>query len=447
MVARFCSADFKEMLEIKDGKMVGMFAEIYNSIFQGLRRHLNVTLRSDSKLGDMDPKTGRYDGCLGQVQRNESDTHMPVAALPLIADGLAQGHISHPSKMMIGSVYDINVPVSASDVMDAFQAFTPDLWVATSGMTALLALIVFGMHFTDLMTRRTRRCKQAQVWWINMNKSAKQVADIVIANSLKQHTAYSDSYKRTGERMVVLMFAIFTFLIRFYFSSMIKTDMVVQKAPVTISTYEEILARKDVKPLWLMQMTDHVDFMNADPQTPEGRIWERAKRKGIENCRMDANADNVQQVTAGIAEQKTVVLAASHSMGSIVSNGCAVTRSMGIHLNLNAWVKSDPRAKETLNAFMVPSVIDKRIAYRLYRVVQMLFESYITIQDLKRTDFVMARDTGSESVRDCLSNRIILKDHEVSFPEVSHYRNLLLGSSIALLLALLLLLLEHVAAL
>ena len=108
-----------------------------------------------------------------------------------------------------------------------------------------------------------------------------QALVVATANIMKQHTSYNIREQLLRRQLVLLLFAVFSFLIMFYFSSMIKTEMVVQRRPETISSYEDLLAKPNIKPLWAKPLNDHWDFMNAGGNTAEGRIWERARKSEL----------------------------------------------------------------------------------------------------------------------------------------------------------------------
>ena len=68
-----------------------------------------------------------------------------------------------------------------------------------------------------------------------------------------------------------LFFAAFLFLITIYtFTSMIKTEMVVQKRPEKISLYEELLVEPGIKSIQPEHLNDHWDFINSHRNTAEG---------------------------------------------------------------------------------------------------------------------------------------------------------------------------------
>ena len=91
MSLRICVATFKNMLELSgdEQKLKGLFAPTCGLLVDILWRVFpNASLTSSNKLGDMDMLTMMYDGCLGRLQRNESDIMIPFVPFPVPGSGL-----------------------------------------------------------------------------------------------------------------------------------------------------------------------------------------------------------------------------------------------------------------------------------------------------------------------------------------------------------------------
>ena len=110
-------------------------------------------MRSEEKLGELivgsscsSDSSKHYDGCIGQLQRNESDTMFPMIQFPLIADGIQQGFLVLASRTIIGSVYNNSETGHLQElgVMSAFMAFDALIWIMIfmSLLTTAVTLIV-----------------------------------------------------------------------------------------------------------------------------------------------------------------------------------------------------------------------------------------------------------------------------------------------------------------
>ena len=265
-----------------------------------------------------------------------------------------------------------------------------------------------------------------------------QALIVATANIMEQHTSYSFRGNSLWGKVILFLFAVFSFVIINYFSSMIKTEMVVQKRPETISSYEELLAKPNTKPLWTKQLGGHWDFMHANRNTAEGRIWERAKRMGIDSCLIE-EIDVMQQSIGAISRQEAVWFGPSFLIGVISTNICAFSRMNAVILDANAWVRSDENAREKLNVLMQSSALHRDSAKKFNHITGTEFEAHIMHAQLKRMEFSMFPDTGTKSVRDCVANEIIYPDHEIEAVHLLHYKQLLVLSGWCLLFCLLVL--------
>ena len=451
MSLRICTATFEQLMELSgdERKFKGLLAPQYEFLVDNVWRFFpNASYTSSNKLGEMDMVTMMYDGCLGRLQRNESDVALPVVTLPSLGSGLMHGTTASASKVVMWSVYNNTATPSDTDVMDAFNSFTAQLWLLTFLTSAILTFVLFMMFrfkllplpesnargtFGSRLTKRqrTRRCVH-------------QALLIVTANVLKQHTSYTYRGKLLRRKAILLLFAVFSFLMINYFSSMIKTEMVVQKRPETISTYEELLAKPNLKPIWPMNLNVHWEFMNADRNTAEGHIWERAKRMGLDSCMIKSDADIKQNIDP-LNRREAIWLGPSTLIGVTVTNACAFHHSASLYPDVNMWYKSDENAREKLNVMMLSAALHLNSVKNFHRIIQADLEHHVLFQALKRLEFSVFPDTGSKTLRDCVANRIIYPDYEIGAVHLPHYSRLLHSSVYGLLFCLLVLSSEMMA--
>ena len=426
-------------------KLKGLFAPAY-SLLVSIVWHVfpNASLTSSNKLGDMDMLTMMYDGCLGHLQRNESDIMIPFVPFPIPGSGLRHSKTEMPSNVVMVTGYNNTAVVSNTDVMDAFKSFSRQLWSLIILTAAVLTVVVFITFWYKLLLlpksangdpafrltkrQRSRRCMD-------------QALLIAAANVLKQHTSYSVRGNSFWGKVILFLFATFSLLVIFYFSSMIKTEMVVQKRPDTISSYEDVLAKPNTKPLWTKQLGGHWDFMHAKKNTAEGRIWERANRMGLDSCFLNSAID-IQKSSGPINKREAVWFTPSYIIDVMLTNICAFYRLNGLFMDVNTWYRSDKNAQEKLSVLMQSAALHHDSAKKFNYIIQTEFEHHLQYATLKRLEFSMFPDTGSKSLRDCVANRIIYPDHEIEAVHLQHYERLFVLSGWALLFCLLVLVSE-----
>ena len=242
-VVRLCLSALPTLVQVDRSasgqvKLSGIVGTVFNSILELLLMRANVTYLDADKQGDIvNERRQMYDGCLGMLQRNESDTFFPMLEYPVMGPGLRHRFPFTTQRSMIVSAYNRSSAEMTTGVLDAFQSFSLDLWLAIAASFALLAVVLASVHTVYqrlpvfrprikwfqrniLLTRRSNCCLQ---------RCCKSVVYGAIA---KQHSSYHIAHQSSANLILVYALALFAFLTGFFFCSMIKTDMVVIKLPV-----------------------------------------------------------------------------------------------------------------------------------------------------------------------------------------------------------------------
>ena len=236
-----CSITLPEVVEVRaDQRLDGILATLlYDFIDTFHRPFRNVTITSGGTLGSKRGESGVFDGCMALLMQNQSDVAFPLMKFPSDIPHVMQSSPLLSSKTIIISAYnDTFIDGSETNVMDAFHSFSRGLWTLNIFTAAVFVCILVALfRFRILSLYRTRK---------PASKSASLIhsLNILLANILKQHSSYYVRSRKLTGKSVLFLFALFSLLTTFYFSSMIKTEMVVQKEPETITSYAEILDKK-----------------------------------------------------------------------------------------------------------------------------------------------------------------------------------------------------------
>jgi hypothetical protein len=413
----------------EDGSMRGFLSPLWNTFTDSLAAVFgNVTIFAGGMLGDVAQNSGKLTGCMGRLQRNESDIASPFIEYPIITRGIRQSTFMTPTKMMIVSTYNNNMPQSETDVMDAFHSLSRSLWTITAFTAMFLTgFILIGMNISIPAVKVYK--------WQPSKGSISLSIRIAMGNVLKQHSSYNYQTQHHYQRLLVGLFAVFSFLMIFYFSSMIKTEMVIQKDPVTITTYDEILERK-VQPFFAELVNDHTEFKYANPGSKAGKIWQLANKYGIENCMISSDAQ-VPRLISLWTQQKAVWLGSLYVTDLFRKNICPIARKVDLYNSIFPLMTSDQTSREKIVGLPLSASTSPRISKRYLRLTTSFLEMGIVT---KMINLVESPSTGSKEVVDCLSNKIIQPDHEFHAVKLPHYEQLfvisayLLGAFTVLLL-------------
>ena len=222
---------------------------------------------------------------------------------------------------------------------------------------------------------------------------------------------------------------------------MIKTEMVAMRRPETISSYEELLEKPEVRPLWLTNRSDHLPFKHAAPESAAGRIWHRAQKLGMDSSFMTPG-DGLRKEVVNIMNQKAVWFLLSYGVKPLITNFCAASREEGKYLDVNPWARVDGSTPETLVGPVTSESTRPELAIKYNRLCQSQFEHYLVENAFKELEFCLVRDDGSKSVSDCVANVIVYPDYDIRFPDILHYERLFRIACFSLIVCSLILFME-----
>ena len=411
MVLRICIPIFDDAMLSREGlKFSGYAAPIFRELLPLFVKQFNNSIYlTANKYGDiLNQSEVRYDGCIGELQQQRLDIAMSPTNFPLIAPNITNGRILSSSTTTIFSTYNSTFIGANTDVMQCFTAFRQSLWLLILFSVSILLTI-------QILNLRTRR---------NLESILRLAQSLFLSAALKQFSSLNISSSRSSVRLMLLIIAVFFFLINFFLTSMIKTEMVVQKAPDTISTYEEILQHPNCKPMWWKASSAHYEFANADPGSWAGKVWQRALKNGFENSFFDADLENIMKLIHELVMKETVVIMPGYFSGVVMSNQCAQTRAGSLFMDANMWSRTDPNAKEQLMNLALSSNVSQDTFRRVDRIMSGMQEHHLQPKVVQSLEFALAKDTGRSDVRDCMANQILYPEHELEAMVVTHYSGL-----------------------
>ena len=110
---RLCNpSNFKFLIEYDGNKFTGILAPFVEDLIQAVRRNANVTLRVRSQNDDFGERIGSkgslYSGCIGLLQKNQSDVMLLPTNYPHEASNVTQGLIMQESALNMINVYYVN---------------------------------------------------------------------------------------------------------------------------------------------------------------------------------------------------------------------------------------------------------------------------------------------------------------------------------------------------
>ena len=437
MQFRICFAFMKIFVNFEpDGSITGPGSYMVKTILDEFKRLGNLSIVMDEKIGDMiDRENLLYDGCIGKLQNNQSDTFLPSIEYPVVGPNLATSAVTSSTTIVIGSVYNNSIPTTAVQVMEAFKSFSTEVWMSIANVLLILnLLIILSLCCLKRGDLKISTCLKA----VSLSFQS------ILAAVLKQHSPVQSFIVKFSGRLILFLLSYFTFLMAFYFASLIKTDAVVFKTPDTISTYDDLLRRPNMRPMWMRGLNDHSSFESADKTSQMGRIWQRAVSMGVNQSRFGYESEELGRAAKLTATKQAVVLVSDLVMRTIVTNICSYSRITNSFTDVNLWYKSGPGAKEKLDVHVVSSYTNKHQRRTYEQITRRSFEFGIISKNMEGATFIPCEGKCNE-VRDCASNQIIIPKHTIDAPGFRYFKELLVGIVFAFQLGCIFLIMEQVS--
>lgn len=408
----------------------------------------------------IDQENLKYDGCLGSLQKNESD-------LAIIApvDGY-YGPTVQPwmpvwaDFALIGTVYqkteiDVN-KVEKTHVLEFLKAYACINWILTIASLIVLATAITASMFIRRKMRRDisnliQESGEAMFepgTKLRLRKIGDKVSKMVISCVLKQHS----NTGRLTSSSVSFLYAIMTALCLFttyFLTSMIKTEMVVIKRPITYESYQDLLDNGTAA-LWLDELDDQRNFRDAPHGSTAKKIWDRAVKQGIRKSVV--TTDKLQDIpwilsmANEVVSKKRVSLSNSAFTAIVLSNACLYIRSEGMFNNVNAYIRRDESAVENIRSLPGSSLAHPLIKERISRVGRWFTETDPIIpMFIRRYGSFLVPNGGEKyfsAVEECKSNVIVMPHVDLLPVTLFHFRDLQLVCFIAITLSLAMLMIE-----
>lgn len=441
-IIRLCHpADFRLMIEFDGTTFKGRMGPFIENILDDLRRKANVTLNVRSKddgIGEpIEGTNGRiYSGCIGLIQQNLSDAMLQVVNYPLPAINLTQGLLMMDSALQFVNSYNTSEGKPAQ-IESLFESFTPQVWIFSFLLliTCVSCLFIHGRFEKSL------------------NHLFKRPFIVSTDKYLTYHVAthmtrFGQLDESTGSlrKIIFLILSFFSFMVIFYLSSFMKTELVVVPAPITMRSYSEMLQRGCG--VWFFRGADAYQFFKSAADGSERkRLWDWSISKYPEDLIIfDGNEKKAALVLNALIMGKLAFVTESLWMTPIIKEFCALSvdeernKQMRSLFNFKSFkkgslfpvVSQDEKATSFLKAFVANQYTSSALN-RLGMTFHRIFESGLPaamIKNVADTDFMdsmlsLPRTKGTYGqILNCVQNIIFMPENHMERLSFSNISNL-----------------------
>ena len=134
-IIRLCHpTNLRFVVVFDEGKFIGQMGQFIQQMLDKMKSNasLTVKVRSDNDgIGEpIEATDGQvYSGCIGLIQRNESDAMLQMVNYPLPAVNLTQGIVMTDSTLQFVNSYDTTREIKTVQIDSMFDSFALVVWI------------------------------------------------------------------------------------------------------------------------------------------------------------------------------------------------------------------------------------------------------------------------------------------------------------------------------
>ena len=417
-VYRFCVVSFPVLAEIADydskwaagqirdefPKIEGTYSSLIDStvspFFKAFKANLSLVM--EKEFG-MKKKDGTLTGCYRSIRDNESDVAVAIIDFPTIDYDKVDPYqvlMEDSVKIMSGYESKIEADYSFNDfILTSMKSFDSQTWFAV--------LVMVTAFFGLWMTKRALFLDNHHV------SLRRRIAEALWDTLLLFISQESTDYDKFLDRLLsILMTLSFFFLTNIYFGLM-STDLVTVKKPTVINSYQDIMNRPNMTPIFGAIFTDTQEFEDAyeNDDSIQAKFWAKYKDK-VEM--LDYNADpgqtiNIMMEGAGLNRVLIMNGAAIDGVRTII---CRFKVGYQVLPNVYTLISTDPSARMHQKGFIIRNGMKNTPQLKAgKRGIRSAFETGIfsSARDAVVRDGLQSKapEGPHSQVERCLSNQVV----------------------------------------
>ena len=256
------------------------YRDFTNTLLSGF----NVTLFAKPNADEDEA----IDECLLSILRNESDAVLLPYTMPVIMSNIKTGPVLFSDKIAFLSTYGFEYNVLNPGIFDTFDAFNVD------ALTLILAFFVIMVALISLTYTLEHKDTPPQFTINGRRFNLRFIPWFIFCFFVKKFSSFPGNM--TGLKgLLTCCLLMFSYFVTFFYSTMIKTDMVMGKVVVkpsrVIASYQDILEDPEIEPYIRNIFDEYVSFKHAPSGSLKRKIWERVVKMGVSSLVYKNNVD------------------------------------------------------------------------------------------------------------------------------------------------------------
>lgn len=289
---RIChTEDLPMVIQVtEEGEVSGLFAQYAREGYELMLRGTNATFKfhKNNGFGSKIDDSDKYDGCIGKLQRNESDLLWILTRYPLLAENVTEGAVLSESGVTFISVY-YDKELVDQKITQSFRSFHTSVWLSIALALAIIWFLLRVSVFINSSFKFLQCLKRA---YKSSPRDIRQRVTRLRRRLIGRHknlffkvlVHFSridmiDTFSPSS-RVIFAVLSLMSLVVVHYFLSSIKTEMVVIPFPDLYETYEDI-ERENALPLFFSGFNTEQNFEYAERDSPEYSMWQYVKSRNV----------------------------------------------------------------------------------------------------------------------------------------------------------------------
>ena len=396
----------------------------------------------------------KIDDCILSLERNESDAIFFPYTIPLIRSNIKTGPVFFSDKIQIFSTYKVEKENPNPGILDTFDAFSVDALALILNFFVILAVLIFLTYILERksLSRGIRinghRFKLRFVPWF------------IFRFFVKQYPSLPGNMTALKALLTCCLLT-FSYFVTFFYSSMIKTDMVTVKAPRVIASYQDILDDPSIRPYIRHTFDEYISFKHAEEGSIKKKIWERVLKMGVNRLvynddSLDSNEDGVPDTDFWNPENpfmhsKAVLMFYASPVDIVKYSSALYFKSLK---NRKGLYVSDPMESAKVSASVINRMTAEVVSLKYEGRMRRFFEGRFFTKFLQNSGLLMVEVldffvdvTGlGKDISDAdeyMNEKVVLPEPVLVKPNISYYKFLFISYLVSCVIQIIVFLIER----
>ena len=379
--------------------------------------NISLVAKDSSLQSPTNDEEKGIDECLVSLQKNESDVILFPYTMPIMESNIKTGPVLFSDKIAIASTYKFE-SVPSPGILDTFNAFNVDAVTLILNFFVILAALILFTYILDRKNLRRRvrvsgcRFKLRFIPWFMFRFFVKQFPSFPGNITVLK---------------VILTCCLLTFsgFVTFFYTSMIKTDMVTVKTPRVIASYQDIVDDPQISPYIWHAFDEYISFKEAPEGSLKKQIWERIVKMGVNKLVNAKSRSNLLNPNGPFMRSKAVFMAYTnvHDAGKYF---CALylkkEKTRGLYV-------SDPTENEKMSAIVINRFAKEAVSHKYQARMRRFFEGHFYQKFIKSLGLEQAQfhadllELGKDisDAEQYVSQRVILPEPVLVKPTITYF--------------------------